>query len=89
MKTVFKGQKVTRQNILDALRDFSAEYPDTDTYENWLGKNTYIYAVRYEDKVFPPKHILSRATGIPTTEFSGGEQSNRVFSQLGFEVVFK
>ena len=89
METVFKGQRVNRQNILEALREFSAEYPDTDSYENWLEKDTYIYAVWYEDKIFPPKHILSRATAIPTAKFSGGEQTNRVFRQLGFKVTFK
>jgi len=29
------------------------------------------------------------ATGIPTTEFGGGEQANRVFHQLGFTVENK
>jgi len=89
METIFKGRTVTSQEILDALHEFSLEYPDTATYENWLRKDSYNYAVRYGEDVFPPKHILSRATGIPTTEFSGGEQTNRVLRLLGFNIENK
>jgi hypothetical protein len=28
-------------------------------------------------------------TGVPTTDFNGGEQTNRVFRQLGFDVENK
>lgn len=89
METTFKRQTVTRQDILDALHDFASQYPNTETYENWLEKDTYKYAVLYDGRVYPPKHILSMATGIPTTEFGGGEQTNRVFHQLGFTVENK
>ena len=86
METIFKRQVVTRQNILDALQEFSEQYPDPETFDDWLRKETYKYAVRYGEKKYPPKHILSTATGIPTTKFGGGEETNRVFRQLGFEV---
>jgi len=33
--------------------------------------------------------IIGKATGIPTTVFNGGEQTNRVFHQLGFTVENK
>jgi len=89
METTFKRQTVTRQNILDAIHDFSSQYPNPATYDNWLQKATYKYAVHYGERVYPPKHILSRATGIPTTDFSGGEQTNRVLQQLGFDIACK
>jgi hypothetical protein len=89
MQTVFMGKEITRQDIIDALNEFASEYPDTDMYESWLQKDSYIYAVRYDEKVYPPKHILSQAAGIPTTDFSGGERTNSVFRRLGFEVEKK
>ena len=89
METVFKKHTVTRQKIIDALHDFAAQYPDTGTYDDWLKKDAYKYTLRYDGREYPPKHILSQATGIPTTKFSGGEQTNRVFRQLGFSVENK
>ncbi len=89
MEITFKKHTVTRQQILDILHQFVAQYPDPGTYDDWLKKETYKYAVRYDGRIYPPKHILSMATGIPTTEFSGGEQTNRVFRQLGFDVENK
>ena len=89
METKFKNQIVKRQDILDALHEFSAQYPNPETYDNWLAKRTYKYAIRYSGRVYPPKHILSMATGIPTADFNGGEQTNRVFRQLGFDVENK
>ena len=89
METTFIRKTVTRQDILDVLHEFARQHPDTDTYDSWLEKGTYKYAVRYDGRMYPPKHILSLATGIPTADFNGGEQTNRVFRQLGFDVENK
>jgi 5-methylcytosine-specific restriction protein A len=89
MDTTFKNQIVTRQNILDTLHEFAEQYPNTEAYDDWLLKKTYKYAVRYDGRLYPPKHILSMATGILNTDFNGGEQTNRVFRQLGFDVENK
>jgi hypothetical protein len=89
METTFKKQTVTRQQIQKALLEFASQYPDTDSYEGWLQKKSYAYSIRFEGLLYPPKHILSMATGIPTAEFNGVEQTNRVFHQLGFDVEKK
>ena len=88
-ETVFKGHTITRDQVLRALDDFKALYPDDNDYDNWSEKKTYKYALVYGDRLYPPKHILSVITGISTQEFSGGEQTNRVFRQLGFTVTDK
>jgi hypothetical protein len=80
---------VTRQGILDALHEFSRHYPDTNNYARWLDNPAYKYAVEYDGRLYPPKHILSTVTGVPTAHFNGGEQTNRVFRQLGFVVIDK
>jgi len=85
-QVVFKGQTVTREAILGAIGAFDAEFPDSALYERWLEKESYKYAVSYTGRFYPPKRILSLATGISTTQFSGGDQTNNVFLALGFEV---
>jgi hypothetical protein len=81
-RTTFRGKEVTREQVLAVLRDFGARYPDTNDYDRWLEKGNYKYALWYDDRAYPPKHILSEATGISTAEFSGSEQFHRVFKQL-------
>ena len=71
------------------MRDFDSQYPDTNEYDSWLDKGNYKYAVEYNAKLYPCKHILSRATGIDTSEFRGGRRTNRVFRQLDFHVIDK
>lgn len=88
-ETVFKGITITRDQVLRALDNFKVLYPDDNAYENWRESENYKYALVYGDRLYPPKHILSVITGISTTEFSGGEQTNRVFQQLGFTVTDK
>ena len=89
MSTSFKRVLIKREAVIRAMDDFDDLYPTTNDYENWLNKDTYKYAIRYRGRLYPPKHLLSEISGFPTTEFSGGEQTNRVFRQLGFEVGIK
>lgn len=88
-ETTFLGVTITKQQVEDALREFASQYPDPESYENWLQKDTYKYAISFEGRKYPPKHILSVVTGIPTTNFGGGDQTNRVFRDLDFKVVDK
>jgi hypothetical protein len=43
--------------------------------------------VKHDEKLYPPKQVLSMATGISVDEFGGGDYTNRRFFDLGFEVV--
>lgn len=89
MSVIFIGINVSAQDILPAMRDFASQYSHTNEYDSWLDKATYKYAVQYKGKLYPCKHILRRATGIETSEFNGGEQTNTVFRKLGFRVIDK
>ena len=86
MSTTFKGILVKRVAVIRAMDDFNECYPSTNQYDNWLDKRIFKFAIRYRGRLYPPKHILSMTSGIPTTHFNGGAQTNRVFRQLGFEV---
>lgn len=85
----FKGVEITRQAVLEAIKTFDTEYSDTNQYDSWLEKEQYKYALVYLDRYYPCKHILSQVSGIPTSEFNGGDQTNNVFIRLGFDVIEK
>jgi len=90
MDTMFLNRPISRQEILDVLERFDRQYPSTESYDNhWLQKKTYKYVLLHAGRLYPPKQILSMAIGVPTTDFGGGEQTNRVFCQLGFEIQDK
>jgi len=89
MQTTFKKQIVSRDAILKALSEFAALYPNTNDYDEWLEKGTYHFAIEFNGKLYPPKHILSQVSGFDTSTFGGGEETNRVFRKLGFNVVDK
>lgn len=90
MATVeFKGERVSRDDVLRVLRRFDEDFPDTNDYDQWLDKGNYKYALQYGGKLYPCKHVLSEASGLQIRSFSGGEQTNRVLRELGFEVVAK
>jgi hypothetical protein len=89
MSIEFKGTLVTRDAVLRALRQFEKDYPEANDYDHWLDMATYKYAVQFNGRLFPPKYILSEASGFPTQQLNGGEPTNSVFRALGFEVVNK
>ena len=93
----FKGRPVTCQDILEAMRRFDAKYPNTNDFtgssgdwkgKGWLENRTYTYAIQHQGRFYPPKYILSKASGVPRAEFISTE-ANRVFRELGFEVIQK
>lgn len=90
MATVeFKGERVSRNDVLGVLRRFDEIYPDTNDYDRWLDKANYKYALEYGGKLYPCKYVLSEASGLHIRSFSGGEQTNRVLRDLGFDIVRK
>ncbi len=82
----FKGKLITRDQILRELAKYDVNYPNTNDYESWLNEGTYSYALKYENKLYPPKYILSQITGLPLSEFTGGKETNQIFEQLGFAI---
>ena len=89
MPTTFKGVTIKQEAVIRVMDDFDESYPSTNQYVNWLDNGTYKYAIRHRGRLYPPKHILSVVSGIPTALFNGGDQTNRVFWELGFDVGYK
>ena len=70
--------------ILAAMQDYDQKYR-VSVNDAGLG-----YAVVYQSKSYPPKHLLSLAINRPRSSFSGGKgkkSANQVFIGLGFRVV--
>jgi Endonuclease NucS len=83
--TLFKWdggeREVTRDQILEGMERFDHDYrgkvPDTG----------HLWFVKENAKQYPPKWVLSLATGIPRNEFHGGDQTNKVLLALKFELM--
>ena len=88
-ETTFKRQKITHQQVVQVLQEFDAAYPTSNAFDSWLERSNYRYALSYEGNLYPPKHILSEVTGLSIHDFSGGEETNRVFRQLGMVIIDK
>jgi Endonuclease NucS len=79
-QTTFKGKVVTYEDVVRQMVRF-----DKDHREGFSKWGTF--AVRHGENLYPPKQVLSMATGFSVDEFSGGDYTNRHFLELGFEVV--
>ncbi len=79
-----RGVMVTREQVLRAFHEFSLE-PPTD----WISNKAQKFVVVHEGQPFPPKRVLSIATGVPVRDFSGGAEANGILTELGFLVSRK
>jgi hypothetical protein len=80
-----RGVAVSAEQVLRAFHEFGFEAHDRD----WLESKAQRYVVMHDGKPYPPKRILSIATGLPVRAFSGGREANGVLRALGFVVLPK
>lgn len=83
VSTTVLGKTITRDDVLRAMERFDADLRSTYPSKKWKR-----YAVRYNDKDYPPKDLLRLATGVEKVP-SGGNPTNKHFEALGFTVVFR
>ena len=77
-----KGVAVSREMILKAMQ--TAKLPS-----GWREKTGQKFVVLHELNAYPPKAIMSEASGLPVYAFSGGSDLNGKFRRLGFAVEVK
>jgi hypothetical protein len=73
-----------------ALALFDRELRDSRDWQGWENNKVHKYAIRAGDRLYPVKQIVSLATEMPVSEFSGGEGSGQAKDYVrdrGFEVV--
>jgi hypothetical protein len=79
--------EASREKLLDAIKKFDREFRDSPEFAGWENKLTYHYAIDYEGRRYPVKTIISVATDLPTSNFSGGDEANRYVRTRGLTVV--
>jgi len=78
---------VERAVLEDALRRFDADLRALREWSGWETSAAQKFAVIHDGLRYPPKKIISMATGVPVGEFLGGRQSNEYLKNRGFEIV--
>lgn len=82
VSTTVRGVTITRDDVLGAMKRFDSEYRPNYSSSKWKK-----YAVRYNERDYPPKDLLRLATDL-TEMPGGGDPVNKHFEALGFTVVF-
>lgn len=71
----------TRAEIEAAMERFDADQRDGYNF----GQNSFV--VLHSGLLYPPKAIISLATGKSVREFSGGQPSNKYLTERGFIII--
>jgi hypothetical protein len=80
-QTTFKGQTITREEMLKAMERFDQEQRPIFPKKRWK-----TYAVEHNGKLYPPKETLRIAVGKKDIG-TGGQPVNSRFEGLGFRIV--
>ncbi len=78
---------VTREQILAGMTTFDADLRSQPDWQGWEDDGNHKFAIVHEGRRYPPKMILSLASGADRRLFSGGEATNRIVADRGFEVT--
>lgn len=78
---------VNRAQLEDALWRFDADLRALQEWSEWETNAAQNFALVHNGLQYPPKKIISMATGVPVSQFSGGRQSNGYLEKRGFNVV--
>lgn len=78
--------ETTREALLKAMEHFDQELRYTVEWSNWEQNGNYKYAIDYNG-LYPVKKIISLATGVPTSSFSGGDIAHRYLKKREFPIV--
>jgi hypothetical protein len=55
------------------MERFDSELRDTADWADWEENRADRYAIEHDERRYPVKQIISTATGIPVSDFSGGQ----------------
>jgi 5-methylcytosine-specific restriction enzyme B len=79
--------KVDGEAIKKALHEFDQTIRVAPEWEAWEENKAQAWALVEEGRRYPPKKIISMATGVSVGSFSGGPESNEYLSERGFTVT--
>jgi 5-methylcytosine-specific restriction enzyme A len=81
---------VLAEALFEAIGRFDRELRDTADWTGWEQNRAHQYAIEHEGRRYPVKQIVSMATGMPVSDFSGGQtagDANQYVAARGFAVV--
>lgn len=78
---------VDESALINAMRQFDDDLRSSPEFEGWEDNLAQLYAINWEGRRYPPKKIISLATGVPVSTFSGGPESNAYLEQRGLQIV--
>lgn len=78
---------VSRSAIERALAEFDWKLRETREWRGWEDNEAQKFALVFDNRHYPPKQIVSMATGLPVSQFSGGPQTNEYLAARDLEVV--
>jgi hypothetical protein len=79
--------QTTPDSIRAAIAGFDNEYRHTREWHGWEVNRAHKHALQHSSRLYPPKKIVSLATGVPVSDFSGGDETNEYLRSYGFEVT--
>ena len=81
---------VPNEAIHEAMARFDNELRDAPDWQGWDLKQTQVYAIDHGGRRYPPKQIVSMATGLPVSEFYGGKapgDTNAYLAARGLSII--
>jgi hypothetical protein len=82
-----KIKDVSAEAVSEAIAEFDTFWRDSEEYSGWEQNRNYLHAIVANGRLYPPKMVISLATGLPTNTFYGGEPSNSYLRARGFKVI--
>ena len=77
---------VNSEAVHQALEKFDLTLRTSSEWSSWEDNKVQAWVLIVGDKRYPPKKIISIATGVPVSSFSGGPETNDYLEGLGFTV---
>jgi hypothetical protein len=77
----------SREALLESLETFDRDLRSLPEWRGWETNGNYEHGISFNDHLYPPKQIISMATGLPKNQFSGGPEANGYLTSYGFEIV--
>ncbi|MHB8772064.1 MAG: MrcB family domain-containing protein [Syntrophales bacterium] len=78
---------ISRDALLNAIRRYDTEFRDDPAQQGWESHGNQKFAIEHDGKLYPVKKVVSLATEVPVSGFSGGDEANGFVTARGFQVV--
>lgn len=81
---------VSAEALIAAMEGFDLDLRDTADWASWEQNRAHLYAIERDGQLYPVIQIVSMATAMPVSGFSGGQapgDANAYVTSRGFPVV--